>query len=149
MAVPTFPIPQFYKIDSANITDSINQLIVDLNALFLVAGEAPTPGTIVTMKQVYAWASNNGVPLYMYTLDQACPADIANAVNIQWRHGGTMIQGDALYRFIQATLGFNDAQMLLAFAAMQAGTITVISFTRITTTGDTRVTTTGDTRVTR
>jgi hypothetical protein len=33
-----------------------------------------------------------------------------------------MIQGDALYNFIQSTLGFTNGQMLLAFLAMGAYT---------------------------
>ena len=71
-----------------------------------------------TQKQVRAWAAANGSPLYIYTLDNACPADIANIVNIQWNHGNTMTVGDSLYNFIQTTLSFTTFQMTSAFAAM-------------------------------
>ena len=118
MTAPAFPIRLFQDIDSALVTDSVNQLIVELNALFVQGGITPIPGTMVTMKQVYSWAAANGNPLYVYTLDQACPADIANPINYQWTRSGTMVQNDPLYNFIASTLGFNPAQMLSAFSAM-------------------------------
>ena len=73
----------------------------------------------VTQKQIRAWAASTGSPLYIYTIDNACPADIANIVNIQWNHGNTMAVGDPLYLFIQSTLGFSSAQMSAAFTVMQ------------------------------
>jgi len=75
--------------------------------------------TGVTRKQLRTWAAANGAPLYIYTLDAAVPADIADAVNIGWNHGTGMIAGDALYTFIQATLGFSGAAMTAAYTAMQ------------------------------
>ncbi|MDE2440031.1 MAG: hypothetical protein KGP14_03325 [Betaproteobacteria bacterium] len=76
--------------------------------------------TIITPKQLRAWAAANGSPLYIYTLDAACPADIADPVNIQWNHGNRMTAGDALYNFITSTLGFTSGAMTSAVAAMQA-----------------------------
>jgi hypothetical protein len=122
MSTPNFPIRQFYDIPAQETTDAVNQLIVELNQLFVQGGIAPTPGTLVTQKQLRTWLALNGNPLYIYTVDQAVTADIATAVNIQWNHGNTMIQGDALYNFIQSTLGLTGPQMLSAFAAMGAYT---------------------------
>lgn len=81
----------------------------------LASGVAPS----VTQKQLRAWLASNGVPVYIYTVDAACPADIASSVNIQWLHGNTMVVGDPLYVFIETTLGFNAAQMLAAYNAME------------------------------
>jgi hypothetical protein len=72
----------------------------------------------VTQKQIRGWLANNGVPAYIYTVDAECPADIADAVNIQWLHGNTMVQGDPLYVFIETTLGFTAFQMATAFQGM-------------------------------
>lgn len=73
----------------------------------------------VTQKQLRGWLANNGIPAYIYTVDAVCPADIANAVNIQWLHGNTMVQGDPLYVFIETTLGFTPTQMATAYQAME------------------------------
>ena len=78
---------------------------------------APTAGS-ASQKQIRAWAAATGFPPYIYTIDNACPADIANTINIEWLHGNTMAVGDALYLFIQATLGFTSSQMLAAYTAM-------------------------------
>jgi len=122
VGTPNFPIAQFYDIPAQSVTDAVNLLIVELNALFVQGGIAPTPGTLVTQKQFRTWLAANGAPLYIYTVDQAVPSDIASPINIQWNHSNTMIQGDALYNFIQSTLGFTNGQMLLAFLAMGAYT---------------------------
>lgn len=72
-----------------------------------------------TQTQFRSWAAATGSPLYIYTIDNACPADIASDINIQWNHGGYMYIGDPLYLFIQSTLGFSTAQMSAAFAVMK------------------------------
>ena len=60
----------------------------------------PLDTDTVTIKQVRAWASANGSPLYIYTIDQAMSADIANPAYTIWHSGPTMKQGDALFAFI-------------------------------------------------
>lgn len=72
----------------------------------------------VTQKQLRGWLAANGIPPYIYAVDAACPADIANAVNIRWLHGNTMAMNDPLYGFIETTLSFSSAQMLAAYIAM-------------------------------
>lgn len=111
---PGFPIKQFVRIDAADVTDATNILIVELNSLFTSLGAGVVPA--VTQKQVRNWLAANN---YIYTIDQAVPADIGNVVNIAWDHGNTMLFGDVLYQFIQTTLGFNNLQMMSAFAQMQ------------------------------
>ena len=78
---------------------------------------------VVTQHQMRAWLAANGIPSYIYAIDFACPADIADAVNIQWLHGNSMSIGDPLYLFIQTTLGFTSGQMLAAYTAMQGETL--------------------------
>lgn len=113
-----FPIQQFVRIEANQITDAVNLLIVDINALFASLGVGA--GAYASQHQLRAWASNNGSPLYIYTLDQAVNALISNDINIRWNHSPTIVQGDPLYLFIQTTLGFTTLQMLAALAAMQA-----------------------------
>lgn len=114
------PIKSFAQIPPEAIVDAFNTLIVDINNADASMGVSPSP--FVTMKQLRLWAAANGAPLYIYTIDNAVPADIASTVNIQWNHANTMVYGDALYSFIQSTLGFTSAQMLAALAAMQGYT---------------------------
>ena len=114
----SYPIKQFVIVAPNDITDALNALVIDINANLATLGATAAP--TVTQRQMRAWLATNGAPLYIYTVDNACPADIANAVNIQWNHGNTMVQGDALYNFIQATLGFTAGQMLAAIFAMEA-----------------------------
>ena len=73
----------------------------------------------VTQNQMRTWLAVNGSPVYIYTVDIAVPADIANPVNIRWLHGNALSVGDPLYLFIQTTLGFTSGQMIAAYAAMQ------------------------------
>jgi hypothetical protein len=70
----------------------------------------------VTLRQVMQWAAALGV---LYAIDNVVPADIANAVTIQWRRGQVMKSADGLYAFIQTTLGYTNAQMIAAFSLMQ------------------------------
>lgn len=90
-----------------------------INAAQLAALVAPIASNLasyVTLRQVLSWAAANGV---LYQIDNAVPADIANAVTIQWRRGLQMQVGDALYSFIEATLGWTSAQMTAAWSLMQ------------------------------
>ena len=115
------PIAGFARVPADAVADAFNSLIRDINAALSAIGlSASTP--FVTSKQLHLWAAANGSPVYIYTLDNSVPADIANAVNIQWFHGNTMQQGDALYNFVKSTLGFTDPQMITAMTAMQGYT---------------------------
>ena len=114
------PIKSFSQVPPEAIVDAFNSLIVDINAADASLGMSQSP--FVTMKQLRLWAAANGTPLYIYTIDNAVPADIASTVNIQWNHGNTMVYSDALYTFIQSTLGFTSNQMVTALAAMQGYT---------------------------
>jgi len=71
----------------------------------------------VTIRQVRSWAAANS---YINTIDNAVVSDIANAVNIQWNHGSTMLVSDTLYNFIQSTLGLSGGAMTAAYTAMGA-----------------------------
>lgn len=116
----SYPIRQFRIVVPESITDALNALVVDINTNLQLLGASSVP--TVTTKQLRLWAASAGAPLYIYQIDNACPSDIANAVNIQWEHGNTMVSGDALYQFIQTTLGFNAAQMAAAMTTMQGYT---------------------------
>jgi len=114
------PIKSFSQVPPEAIVDAFNSLIVDINAADASLGMSQSP--FVTMKQLRLWAASNGSPSYIYTIDNAVSADIANVVNIQWNHGNTMVYSDALYVFIQSTLGFTSGQMVTALSAMQGYT---------------------------
>ena len=78
-------------------------------------------GNFVTNRQARAWLAAY-IPAgeaALYLIDNAVPADIANAVTIQWRNGMTMQSGDALYIFIENTLALTGPQMAVAFTAMK------------------------------
>ena len=96
---PTFPIQQFIRIEANQITDAVNLLIVDINALFASLGVGS--GGYASQHQLRAWASNNGSPLYIYTIDQAVDALISNDINIRWNHSATIVQGDLVTRLAQ------------------------------------------------
>ncbi|PPQ39381.1 hypothetical protein SAMN06265338_103227 [Rhodoblastus acidophilus] len=75
----------------------------------------------VTMRQARTWLASQSVAglSAIYVIDQGVSADIADPLTIQWRHGATMVAGDALYAFIQSTLGLSSSQMGAAFVAMK------------------------------
>ena len=74
----SYPIKQFVIIAPQDITDCVNALVVDINANLAQLGATASP--TVTAKQMRGWLAANGAPLYIYTVDNAVPADIANAV---------------------------------------------------------------------
>lgn len=116
---PGFPIRQFLRIDTADICDAVNILIVEINQLIMASGGDPF--VTVTQKQMRTWLATHGSnPVYIYTVDNAVSALIADPVNIAWDHANSMTLNDALYQFIQSTLGFSTSQMLVAFLEMQA-----------------------------
>lgn len=113
----------FYWSSTATAPDDGQDVIVPSGAALGAWLRIPNitgPADSVTQKQMRGWLAANGSPLYIYTVDAACPADIADTVNIEWLHGDSMVLGDTLYVFIQSTLGFTADDMAAAFAAMQA-----------------------------
>ena len=109
-------LPQAVSLSGAELIEAVQAGVsVKVSASQLISFATAS----VTQHQMRAWLAANGFPLYIYTVDFACPADIANAVNIQWLHGNSMSVGDPLYLFIQATLGFTSTQMLNTYTAMQ------------------------------
>lgn len=70
----------------------------------------------VTMKQLRTWLAING---FIVIVDNNIPADISNQLNVLWHHSGTIRQNDALYVFIQTTLGYTSSAMAVAFEQMQ------------------------------
>jgi hypothetical protein len=110
-------LPQAISLTGGELIEAVQAGVsVKVTINQFVAAVALGP---VSQNQMRSWLAANGVPPYIYTVDFACPADIANPVNIQWLHGSTMRSGDTLYLFIQATLGFTNIQMAAAYVAMQ------------------------------
>ena len=74
--------------------------------------------SIITVGQVKRALIYNGV---LQTVSDAVPADVTNAVNMEWYNGLSVKSGDALYSFIQSTLGYSASQMsaLMSYAASQ------------------------------
>ena len=121
MSVIQIPsLPQAISLSGAELIEAVQAGVsvkVSVSQLaYYVAGS-------VTQNQMRTWLAANGFPAYIYTVDFAVPADIANPVNIRWLHGNTLSIGDPLYLFIQTTLGFTSGQMLAAYTAMQGETL--------------------------
>lgn len=55
-------------------------------------------------------------PNALIEVDNNVPADISNAINIQWNHGEWVVSGDALYVFTQTTLGYSSSQIAVVMA---------------------------------
>jgi hypothetical protein len=106
-------------IASSVVNEATRALAAEARIAYVISVIAPSTGPFVlgvTVAQAMAWAAANGV---LYTLDNAVPADIANAVTMRWRRGLFLSPGDALYTFVQTTLGYTAGQMTTAFSAMQ------------------------------
>ena len=73
---------------------------------------------VVSVSQFKKALNNAGV---MVTVDDAISANVTNNLNVQWRNGLSVQNGDALYTFVKSTLGYTDDQMsnLLQYAATQ------------------------------
>jgi len=61
-------------------------------------------------------AVSSPLPNAMVEIDNNIPADISNPVNIQWNHGGWVVENDALYNYTQSVLSYTSAQMLTLMA---------------------------------
>ena len=112
-------LPGTIALAGAELIEIVQNGVSQKCSISQIASLVSNTAGAVTQKQVRGWLANNGVPAYIYTVDATCPADIANAVNIQWLHGNTMVPGDPLYVFIEATLGFTPTQMASAYQAME------------------------------
>lgn len=55
-------------------------------------------------------------PNALVEVDNNVPADISNAINIQWNHGEWVVSGDALYTFTQTVLGYTGPQIAVIMA---------------------------------
>lgn len=60
------------------------------------------------------------LPNAMVEVDNNVPADISDPVNIQWNHGGWVVQGDTLFTFTQGILSYSTSQMLVLMADAMA-----------------------------
>lgn len=58
-------------------------------------------------------------PNALVDVDNNVPADISNAVNIQWNHGNWVLYGDDVCLFTQSILGYSNAQMLALIQGAQ------------------------------
>ena len=121
MAVQIPNLPAAVSLSGAELLEVVqNGVTLRCSASQLAALAGGSATVSVTQKQMRGWLANNGVPPYIYAVDVACPADIANTVNSQWLHGNLMFASDPLYMFIEATLGFTALQMATAFQGMEA-----------------------------
>lgn len=77
------------------------------------SGSLPAGVNSRQMRQALVALGGNAI----YTVDSVIPADIANAVNMEWNSGQSIVQGDPLSFVIQTQLGYNDAQMTALFAS--------------------------------
>lgn len=83
-------------------------------------GSAPVgSGGDCTVLQLKRWAAANGAPKYIYTLDNAVDADVANANRINWFDALTMTEGDVLSEWARTKLGFTTPDWHNAIIAMK------------------------------
>jgi hypothetical protein len=75
---PTFPIPQFVRIEQNQTTDAVNQLIVDINAILIALGAGPGP--LPTFDNL------------MTTWFNALPTTLPATAGKFWNNGGTLAQ---------------------------------------------------------
>ena len=104
---PTTPIQSFVLIaaDTPAVTEAVNELVKDLNG---VLQNGSLGADQCTNRQLRAWAADNGAPAYIYTIANdiaANHADIADTLQIQWEHGGSMTGGDDLHVYLTGLLG--------------------------------------------
>lgn len=85
---------------------------IALLALSLIKGGTST-GIICSNRQMRSALSAGG---NLVTVDNAAPADINNAITIEWRNGNLIVYQDSVSNFIQSTLSYSSAQMLALFA---------------------------------
>lgn len=106
-----FPISLRTHLHAENLTNIINDLVNDINAVDQSLGAGS--GQFVTMKQLrLALASQSN----LVTVDEAVPASVENTTNIYWNHGNTSNIGDPLWTFINSTLGQTVAQTNALYA---------------------------------
>jgi hypothetical protein len=95
-----FPIPYFKSVNPGELQNDFNLLIDMINLDFMAIGGAGVNLPSTSLASLRYWLSTNGSPLYIYTVDNAIPSDIATTLNILWNHGFHIVQGDPLYVFI-------------------------------------------------
>lgn len=109
-----FPIRQFAAIPSAQITEAINDLIVELNwALVNAIGGAGMSG-VVTKPQLFAAITASALDANL--LVQAVNPDYNTAATRQYYTSNVVYQGSALATLVQTTYGLTIAQMNTLFA---------------------------------
>ena len=104
------------------LNDALDKQVMLLQYLAaLIGGAGLSDANFVTIRQAMSWLASQTTSgqTSLYVVDFAMSADIADAVTIQWRRGAFMRAGDALYSFIQTTLGITSVQMGAAFSAMK------------------------------
>lgn len=57
-----------------------------------------------TVAAVRKWLAANGSPLYIYTVDNAIPGDVADPINTLWNNSYSVTANDPLDTFIRVTL---------------------------------------------
>ena len=111
---PTFPIPQFLRIEQNQTTDAVNQLIVDINAILLAYGVVPPSATAVTRRQYF------GAVATLYNMNTlyvtGVPANANDPAWIEFWAQPFVTPKDALATVTQSSLALTDPQMTALFA---------------------------------
>ncbi len=109
-----FPIRQFAAISSAQITEALNDLIVELNwALVNAIGGAGMSG-VVTKPQLFAAITQSALDANL--LVQKVPPDYNTAAARQYYTSNVVYQGSDLATLVQNTYGLTTVQMNTLFA---------------------------------
>jgi len=71
----------------------------------MAATDQVTRVNSASVAAVRKWLAANGTPLYIYTVDNAVSADIADPINMLWNDSYLVTANDPLDTFIRTTLG--------------------------------------------
>lgn len=83
------------------------------NAWIASLGGSSVTGTVTLRQFKLALAAIN----QMETITASIPADVNNAINIEWTSSSSVIPGDSLANSVQTTLGYTNSQMASLFAS--------------------------------
>lgn len=108
-------IPLVNKIMPGDIVNIINTLIVYINNNFQAVGFG-YQGSVTRRQFFSALAASN----LMQTVVTGIPPNANDPVYIQFVAGLTVTPNDSLAQNVQATLGYNSAQMAALFATAAA-----------------------------
>ena len=108
------PADQYQGTSPSGALTTVSITVQQIVFLSVALTKGLSPTTLMaTNRQIRSALAAAG---NLITIDGAMSADITNATTIEWRNGTVIVAGDAVYSFIQTTLGYSASQMAALFA---------------------------------